>query len=67
MALRRGQLGTVVDGELTDVWNPPGTPIPAGTDVYIGSGWLGYTHGLAKTLPHYLLYRSRRRLTRRIR
>ena len=52
-----GSWGTVVDGEMTDVWNPPGTPIPAGTDVYIGSGWLAYTRGLVKTLPQYLLYK----------
>lgn len=51
-----GSWGTVVDGQQTDVWNPPGTPIPAGTDVYIGSGWITYTRGLARTLPQYLFY-----------
>ena len=52
-----GSWGTVVDGQQTDVWNPPGMPIPAGTDVYIGSGWIAYTKGLVKTLPQYLLYK----------
>lgn len=52
-----GSWGTVVGGEVTDEWNPPGTPIPAGTDVYIGGGWLAYTRGLVKTLPEYLLYK----------
>jgi hypothetical protein len=52
-----GSWGTVVDGLQTDVWNPPGTPIPAGTDVYIGSGWITYTRGLSKILPSTLLYK----------
>jgi hypothetical protein len=52
-----GSWGTVVDGEQTDVWNSPGTPIPPGTDVYIGSGWITYTRGLARNVPQYLLYK----------
>jgi hypothetical protein len=52
-----GSWGTVVDGEQTDVWNPPGTPIPAGMDVYIGSGWIAYTRGLSKVLPQAMLYK----------
>jgi hypothetical protein len=52
-----GSWGTVVDGQMTEVWNPPGTPIPAGTDVYIGSGWITYTKGLARNLPSYMLYK----------
>lgn len=52
-----GSWGTAVGGEATDVWNPPGTPIPAGMDVYIGGGWLAYTRGLVRTLPDYLLYK----------
>ena len=46
-----GSWGTVVDGQQTDVWNPPGTPIPAGTDVYIGSGWISVHAGSCQEHP----------------
>lgn len=46
----------VVDGEMVTL-NDPGTPIPAGTSVWISSGWITYTRGRAQTIPQYLLYK----------
>ena len=33
-----------------------GTPIPVGYDVWVGSGWVGRTYGLVKTMPNCLQY-----------
>jgi len=39
-------------------FHDPGTPIPAGTDVYLVGSWIGFTKGLIKNIPDTLLYKA---------
>lgn len=38
-------------------WQAPGTPMPAGQDLFVVGSWVGYTRGLIRNIPSTLLYR----------